>query len=762
MIAAVAILLAGLAVFGLVLLARSWQADEWARSLVGYRLWLPRELSTGDVAAWLAQLGAQTIPPRFSLLPWWPVCLEVEATDQGITHTVLTPKGREAALLASLRAALPGVRAEVLAAEQVHAFQVGEAVAAAELRLTSHTVPLGDDRAAVAANGLLAAMQPLPFGASARLQLLFAGVRARKEVTGEAESVRRLLDMDVRERDAIRDQRRKQRAPLLLATSRVFVSGPTRDHAYGVLHRIVAALRVLEGPGAHFLWRRVPSTVAERRTLKRHVPFLSWPLTVNTLEAVGLVAFPLDGAHLQGVRLGSSRLVPPAPDMPTSGLVIGEATYPGAVRPLALRTRDRLMHTYVLGPSGVGKSTLLANMALQDIVAGHGVVVIDPKTDLVRDILARFPENRRDDLVVLNAADLVSPVGFNPLRSHGGEHARELAAETTEHILRSIFREYWGPRTDDLLRAALLSLVHVPAPNGEAFTMCEVAELLTNAGLRRYVMRSSKLHDRWRQYWAEYDARSEAEQLNMVGPVLNKLRAFTHRTSLRLVLGQRDGFDIAEVFTKRKVLLVPLAQGQIGVEAATLLGSLLVGALWQATLARSVIEPERRRPVFAYLDEFQNIVKISDDLTDALAQARGLGLGFVLAHQYAKQVPAHIQAAVLGTVRSQIFFQSEYDDARLVARRLQPILTADDLMGLPAYEVIARLCVNGQTRSPVSGRTFALPDAFRDVEAVGREVAERYGQKRADIEAAIVTRTQARQQRRTRRFGEVPTEGGDA
>lgn len=752
----VALLGAGLLVFGLVVVFRAWQADDWNSSLVRYRLWLPRELSTKDVAAWLAHVGAQTVPPRFSILQSWPLALEVEATHQGITHTVLVPKGREVALLASLRAALPGVRVEELAHnDEVPTFQAG-----AELRLTSHTVPLGDDRAAVAANGVLAAMQPLPHGAVVRLQWLFAGVRARKQVASETDTVRWLLGADPKERDAVRDKHRKERAPLLVATGRVAVACPSKEHAYGVLHRIVAALRVLEAPGAHFLWRAVPSWLVVRRIVKRQVPLLSWPLTVNTLEAAGLVAFPLDGAHLQGVRLGSSRLVPLAPDMPTSGLVIGESTYPGAVRPLTLRTKDRLMHTYVLGPSGVGKSTLLANMALQDIAAGYGTIVIDPKTDLVRDILARFPESRRDDLVVLNSADLVSPVSFNPLRSHGGEHARELAAETTVHILRSIFREYWGPRTDDLLRAALLSLVHVPAPNGEAFTMCEVAEILTNRPLRRYVMRSPKLHDRWRQYWAEYDARSEAEQLNMVGPVLNKLRAFTHRTSLRLVLGQSDGFDIADVFTKRKVLLVPLAQGQIGVEAATLLGSLLVGALWQATLARSAIAPERRRPVFVYLDEFQDIVKISDDLTDALAQARGLGLGFVLAHQYAKQVPEHIRAAVLGTVRSQIFFQSEYDDAQLIARRLQPVLTADDLMGLPAYEVIARLCVNGQTRSPVSGRTFALPDGFRYVEAMSREVAERCGQKRADVEAAIVARTQVKQQQRTRRFGEVPIEGG--
>jgi type IV secretory pathway TraG/TraD family ATPase VirD4 len=429
---------------------------------------------------------------------------------------------------------------------------------------------------------------------------------------------------------------------------------------------------------------------------------------------------------------------------------------------VALRPKDRLMHSYVLGPSGVGKSTLLANMALQDIAAGYGTVVIDPKNDLINDLLARIPEQRRDDIILLDAANTRRPVGFNPMRVHGDEHARELAAETTVHILRTIFKDFWGPRTDDILRAALFTLVAVPAPNGAHFTMAEVPELLVNPALRRYVLRSPRLDERWRAYWQEYDAKGEAEQLNMIGSVLNKLRAFTHRTSLRLVLGQSTGIDITEVFTRRKVLLVPLSEGQIGTEAASLLGSLLVGALWHATLQRASIPAERRRPVFAYLDEFQSIVRVSDDLADMLAKARGLGLGLTLAHQYIKQVPEQIRAAVLGTARSQVFFQCDYDDAQLVGKRLSPILTADDLTGLPAYQVAARLAVDGATHAPVTVRTFPLPPAVRDPAVLRRELAERHGVERAEVEAALRARTQPASRTRTGRLGQAPADGGDA
>jgi len=365
-------------------------------------------------------------------------------------------------------------------------------------------------------------------------------------------------------------------------------------------------------------------------------------------------------------------------------------------------------------------------------------------------------------MIVLDPANTAYPIGFNLLRARGDEHQRELAAETTVHILHDIFRANWGPRTDDLLRAAMQSLVQVPAPNGQAFSLCEVPELLTNPALRQYVANHGRLDERWREYWQWYDSLSEGERLAAIGAPLNKLRAFSTRTSLRLVLGQSEGFDLTEIFTRRKVLLVPLAKGQIGTEAATLLGSLLIGALWQATLARSAVPAERRRPVFAYLDEFQDIVRLTDDIADMLAQARGLGLSLTLAHQYAKQIPEKTRAAVLGTARSQIFFQMEYDDAKLLDKRVAPTLSAADLMGLASHEIAARLCVDGQTLAPVTGRTLPLPEAVRDAGAVREELAASHGMARAEVEAGLRSRTRPKTSQRPVRLGEVPVEGGQS
>jgi hypothetical protein len=226
---------------------------------------------------------------------------------------------------------------------------------------------------------------------------------------------------------------------------------------------------------------------------------------------------------------------------------------------------------------------------------------------------------------------------------------------------------------------------------------------------------------------------------------MNKLRTLTTRTSLRLMLGQSQGIDLADVFRKRRIVLVPLSKGIVGTETAHLLGSLLMAALWQTTLGRAAVPAEKRRPAWAYLDEFQDVLRLGTDseLADMLAQARGLGLGLTLAHQYLDQLPRQVQAAVLGTARSQMAFQLDHDDARTLQKRFAPALTAADLMGLPAYEVAIRPSVNGQTRSPVTGTTLPLGAPLRDSAALANESRQRYGTARADVEAALRARIES-------------------
>jgi hypothetical protein len=489
-----------------------------------------------------------------------------------------------------------------------------------------------------------------------------------------------------------------------------------------------------------FVRRLVPERLAAHRLAGLSLPLTIWPVVLNAREAVGVIGLPVGERTLPGLGYQRARQVPPPHGLSASGVTVAVSNYPGLERPLQLGRTDRLRHLYVVGPVGVGKSTLLANLAIQDMAAGDGLALIDPKGDLAADVLERVPAHRQSDVIVADLAELSRPIGLNVLAGGGDEHGRELAADFVLSVLRSLWAQFWGPRTDDVLRASLLTLTHTHALDGSAFTLVEVPELLTNLPFRRFVTDQPTVPGSLRQFWAWFENVSEAERVVIVGPVLNKLRQFTTRTALRLSLGQARGVDLAAVIRQRRILLVTLARGVIGAEAAYLLGSLLVAGLWQATLARAALPQDQRRPFWLYLDEFHQVARLNIQLADLLAEARGLGVGVVMANQYVSQLSPELRSAVLGTVRSQVVFQVEHDDARLLEPRFAPTLSASDLSGLAAYEVALRLCSGNQVLPPMTGLTLPVPAALANVHELRAASRQRFGLNRADIETAIAAR----------------------
>jgi hypothetical protein len=732
-----AVLLAsgGLTILGLILGARWLDALTWRRRLVAYQLRLPSGLTADQVSGWLASVAADS--------QHWPVCIEIEAMREGIAFYLLVSRSHETSTLARLRSALPGVRADLLP----DYLESRPAVRAArEFKLTSSQRPLAADRAQAAVTSLLSGLHPFAHGESVRVQWLLSGDRVflpSKEDAGEL----------------ARAVRAKNAAPVFNAVARVAVSAPSRARAVNLLGRVTNALKVLDAPGVSVLPRLLPLSTVTERLYRRAVPLTVWPMRINTEEAAGLLGFPLGNLHLLGLELGRARQLPPPQDMARSGLVLAVSNFPGANdRPLALRTDDRLRHLHLIGPTGVGKSTLIANAALQDIGRGDGLVLMDPKSDLVADVLARVPHARTKDVIVLDPSATDYPIGFNVLQVGRSEHERELVVDHVVHVFSELWRSSWGPRTSDVLRTCLLTLTHTRAHDGSAFALTEVPELLLNPAFRKFVTAQAGVPDSVRSFWSAYEHMSEGERAQVIGPSMNKLRSLTTRTSLRLMLGQSTGIDLADLFTRRRVVLVALSKGTVGTETAHLLGSLLMAALWQTTLARAAVPAEKRRPAWAYLDEFQDVLRLGTDgeLADMLAQARGLGLGLTLAHQYLDQLPRQVQAAVLGTARSQVAFQLDHDDARTLEKRYAPALTAADLMGLPAHEVAIRPSINGQTRPPTTGITHPLSEPTHDPGALAEQSRQRFGVARADVEAALRARIEtpvAAKIGRTRRGG---------
>lgn len=721
---------------------RVWLADAWRRSLMAVELLLPTSLTVDQVATWLSAQAAVSHPARFSVVPLRPVGLEVVATREGVRHFLLVAREDRGAVLTALRGAASGVGLRDAPEYTSESFAIR---LAGELTITSRRRVLAVDRAAASSRGLLAALQPVPHGCSLRVQWLLTSAGTPRPVPSTKPKdapgwVGELLGQaEAADSEAVRSERLKYREPLLRAVCRVGVAAPSTAAARSLFGRVWAPLHLLNAPGVRLRRRLLPSWLIAVSMRLRWLPVFGWPLLLNAKEAAGLLPLAAGDQPLPGMRQTVARSLPPAPHIPTTGTVLAVSNYPGLDRPLALREADRLRHTWAVGPTGSGKSWLLASMALQDIARGRSVVIVDIKNDLVDDVLARIPDRRLSDVVVVDPADIERPIGFNVLAGGRGELAREQSVDHVLHIFAELWHNAWGVRTADVLRNACLALTHATPPDNSVFTLAELPELLTNPNFRRQVLAQAAVPASTRGFWQQYEALSDAERAQWIGPSLNKLRQLTTRTPLRLTLGQSSGLDLTRVLSRPTVLCLRLSPGTVGEATADLIGALFLGALWQAVLSRTAVPPARRRPVHVYLDEFARLLRLPLSFADMLSLSRALGVSFNLANQYVYQLTEAARGAVVGTVRTHVTFQTDRDDARLLAPRFTP-LTPEDLTGLGPFEVAIRPCVDGQTLPPVTGRTQPLPPALRDPDDVVRLSRERFGTPREDVEAALAAR----------------------
>ncbi len=542
----------------------------------------------------------------------------------------------------------------------------------------------------------------------------------------------------VRDSEQVSAARKKQTEHIFGAVGRLAVSGATGARADQLLASMAGSYQLLRAPGVGVSRRHIPARLVLRRATRQRVSQIDPPVRATATELAGLIGWPIGNPVLPGVRyplaprlpLDERSLVTARPGdrvLGVSGLP-AQATNPS--KRVVLPPRDGLRHTHLIGPTGTGKSTLLAHLILADITAGRGVVVIDPKGDLVPDVLARVPASRRDSVAVLDATD-AAPIGFNPLTGHD----RMLGVDGVLHVLHSIWSGSWGPRLGDVLHSGLATLAATPG-----HSLAELPLLLSDPVFRRPLVRAAVAGDPLGlgTFWPWFDGLSDDMRAQVLSPVMNKLRGFISRPALRAVLGQAEPrFDLASVFTEGRALLVRLPKGELGTEGAQLLGSTLVSHLWRLTLSRTAIHPSKRRPVFFYLDEFQEFLRLPLDLADALVQSRGLGVGLVLAHQHLEQLDRPVRSAVLANVGSRIAFRLDHDDATTFAHRSGGQLTADNLSGLSAYEAYASLMVDGEATPFGSLATLPLPDPTVDPAVIQAASRARFGVEAAATEQRL-------------------------
>jgi len=464
---------------------------------------------------------------------------------------------------------------------------------------------------------------------------------------------------------------------------------------------------------------------------RAHVPW-RWPLRLRVSEAAALTGWPVGQPPLPMFGSVHPRLITPTGDLQASERVVGALAAPGRNEPVAIPIADAAFHTHLLGPTGGGKSTVMMNLIAADMQAGRGVFLIDPKGDLATDVLARVPPSRSNDVIVIDPTNS-APVGFNPLS--GADRDPSVTADTLLGIFESLFKENWGIRTADVLSAAFLTLARTPEAN-----LLWLHPLLTNPAFRKKVLRGQDDPLGTNAFWRQYDAKKADAQATEIAPVLNKVRQLILRPSLRAVLGQtHPKFDIADLFTKQRIVIVNLNRGLLGNDAAKLLGTLLLGQLWSKLLARQATPPHRRHIVGVYIDEVHDFIAgLPGDLSDALAQARSLGAGFVLAHQYRSQLsPAMVQAVEANT-RNKIYFGMNGLDAAATAK-LMPGIEQQDLMLLPKYHAYANVMQGGDATGWMTISTRPPTPATHDAAHMYAHAHNQYGVSAADTERDLVT-----------------------
>lgn len=696
---------------GALLALRIVLAAEAARRRETFRLTFPRSVEPGQLTAALRSI--QGLLPRFPdrLVVTRTVTLEASADASGIVHCLGVPRGSADLVLGQLAAAIPGLRAVPVErdgdarpdlARELHAAGSGvlrtETTPESNAALLATLQPLDPDEAIVV-QWAISPTEPVP---AWLFRLRSIGDSERKEpATGSAE-------------------------PILRAVCRIGVTGP-RPHV--LLARVLGASHRADTAERRLLRRALPQAWINGRVARASASVLfSSALAADELAAV--VGIPVGGPQLPGLRYAGSRTLPPAPEVGERGRVLGDAVATG--RPVALDPAESRKGLLVTAPTGAGKSTVLEHLCAADF-ANRSVIVIESKGDLCRALADLVPKHRLGQALVFDPAD-PRPAGFNLLA--GGEATADLIVDHVVGQFRALYAGYLGPRSEMLLRAALLTLSQARG----RWSVCEVMPTLTDPALRRRLAQSIE-DDQLAAIWAWFEAQSPAAQTEMTSPLANKLAAFTLRRKLRAVVGQAESaLDFDAALREPRIVLVSLAKGLIGEDAAQLLGSCILAELW-AAVQRRAARPESERPfVSVVLDEAQDFLRLPVALGDAVAQSRGLGVGWTASFQNLGQLSAELRAACLANLRSKLVMQTTADDARAFAREFAPHLEPADLQGLGAFEAYAAVSTGAAVAPPALIRTRPPLAPLGHGEQVRASSRNRFGRDPADVDRELRSR----------------------
>jgi len=433
---------------------------------------------------------------------------------------------------------------------------------------------------------------------------------------------------------------------------------------------------------------------------------------LNIMELATIWHLPSDKIKTATIAWGTSVLSEPPENLPNAITAteedkqhinfFGKTVFKNRDTIFGIKDVDRRRHVWVIGKTGTGKSTLIANMGIDDLKKDRGIAVIDPHGDLCEVLLDYIPKRRINDVIYFNPADSEYPITINPLEVRNKEEA-ELVVSGLMAIFTKVWANVWSARMEYILRNAFLTLAEIPGS-----TLADVLSLISNSGFRARTV--EKLQDKalvnfWRD---EFDKMPPNLQKEAIAPIQNKVGQFVTSPMIRRIIGNsKSTIAIDDVMNDGKILLANLSQGRLGEDNSALLGAMLITKLQLVAMRRVNVEEEKRRDFFMYVDEFQNFATTS--FIKILSEARKYRLSVMLANQYMAQIPEDVQKAILGNAGTVTCFALGASDAEILHKEFAEVFSQNDLVNLSKYQIAMKMIIDGQTSRPFVANTLPLP-----------------------------------------------------
>jgi GTPase SAR1 family protein len=415
--------------------------------------------------------------------------------------------------------------------------------------------------------------------------------------------------------------------------------------------------------------------------------------------------------------------------------VFAETNFRGQNKKFGILKDDRRRHMYIVGKTGMGKTTLMEQLVVSDINNGNGFCIVDPHGEFADKMLNYIPNNRVNDVIYFNPGDADWPIAFNVMENNNPEY-KHLISSGLVGVFKKIWADSWGPRLEYVLRNTILALLDY-----QGSTLLGTMRMLTDQKFRSKVIKQVKdpvVKAFWVDEFSKYPDKFASEA---IAPIQNKIGQFLSISLIRNIVGQpKSTINVREVMDNKKILILNLSKGKIGEDASALFGAMMVTHLQLAAMSRVDISEEERADFYLYVDEFQNFA--TDSFADILSEARKYRLNLIMAHQYIGQLEVggstKVRDAVFGNVGTIVTFRIGGTDSEFLAKEFEPVFEENDLVNLSKYNVYLKLMINGVASQAFSARTIS-PEWEKEGnrEKIIKVSRERYAKKREIVEEKI-------------------------